>query len=309
MSQNLLKLHRWIALIFALPLLAIIATGLILSVEPMVQFEGTSAQPIDADKVVELIRRYDPDGRARGIVLNAAAQRLTLQGTLVEIDLATGQPAAAKSALAGLFLWARLNHERLLGQPWLVIASTGAMVVIMSLGIFMGLPRLRNSLSGWHKGAAWFSLPLILLSPLTGLCMALGLTFQSGMNPSAASRPMALPEAVRSVASFRDLSQVSSIGGRGGRMMARIFEGGQLRAYAVTPDGMTELPPNWPRAIHEGNWSAVAGSAVNLVTSIILLGLLATGLLIWTRRKLRRPQGRGSEGRSRSARMGSPARS
>jgi len=160
-----------------------------------------------------------------------------------------------------------------------------------------------NSLSGWHKGAAWFALPLILLSPLTGLCMAFGQTFQSGANP--ARRGAA--DALRSVASFRDLSQVTSIGGRGGRMMARIFEGGQLRAYAVTPDGMTELPQNWPSAIHQGNWSAVAGSAINLVTSIILLGLLATGLLIWTRRKLRRPQGRGSEGRDRSATMGSPA--
>jgi hypothetical protein len=27
-----------------------------------------------------------------------------------------------------------------------------------------GLPRLRNTLSGWHKGAAWFAIPLILAS-------------------------------------------------------------------------------------------------------------------------------------------------
>ena len=33
----LIRFHRWITLVFALPLLAIIVTGLILSVEPIVQ--------------------------------------------------------------------------------------------------------------------------------------------------------------------------------------------------------------------------------------------------------------------------------
>jgi hypothetical protein len=56
------------------------------------------------------------------------------------------KPATTKSNLADLFLWARLTHERLLGQSWLVTSSTVAMIAIMSLGILMGLPRLRNSL-------------------------------------------------------------------------------------------------------------------------------------------------------------------
>jgi hypothetical protein len=42
------------------------------------------------------------------------------------------------------------------------------MVAIVNLGNLMRLPRLQNSLSGWHK-AAWFGVPLVLLSPLTGL--------------------------------------------------------------------------------------------------------------------------------------------
>jgi uncharacterized iron-regulated membrane protein len=309
MSKSLLlTIHRWTALVFALPLLAVIVTGLVLSFEPAFQLAGTRAHAIDAESVIAAIRRYDPQARARGLSLDAAAQRLSLQGpNMPDIDLATGQPAAAKSATSALFRWARFNHERLIGQPWLVIASTCAMVAIMSLGILMGWPRLRNSLSGWHKGAAWFGLPLILLSPLTGLCMAFGLTFQGGPHPAAAARPISLPDAVRSVASFRDLAQVTSIGIRGGRMMARIFEGGELRAYAITADGMNELGANWPRSIHEGNWSAMAGTALNAVTSAILLGLLSTGLLLWVRRKWRRPLGRRSEGQPRQAARGSLA--
>jgi uncharacterized iron-regulated membrane protein len=297
MSKSLLlTLHRWISLIGALPLCAIIATGLILSFEPMLQLSSIGGGAIDADKIIGLLQRYDPDGRARGFSLDAAAQRLTLQGPNAPvIDLSTGQTVAAPSPRDGLFPWARRTHERLLGQPWLVTAATCAMVVIMALGILMGWPRLRHSLAGWHKGAAWFSLPLILLSPLTGLCMAFGLSFQADPDLGHAARPVGLPEAVRRVAQFHDLAQVGSIGIRGGRMMARIFEGGEWRAYALTADGLTALPRNWPRALHEGNWSAIAGSVLNLAISVVLLGLLSTGVVLWARRQLRRPRRRGSD--------------
>jgi hypothetical protein len=61
--------------------------------------------------------------------------------------------------MADIFLWARMMHEHLIALSWLVVASTIATVVIMIIGILMGLPRLKNTLSGWHKGAAWFTLP------------------------------------------------------------------------------------------------------------------------------------------------------
>ena len=203
--------------------------------------------------MIDLIKQYDPDGKARGLAIDASTQHLTLQGgTVSEIDLATGAPAESKPIMTDIFRWARMTHERLIALPWLVIASTIAMTAVMCLGMLMGLPRLRNTLSGWHKGVAWFTLPLILLSPLTGLCMAFGLTFQSGTAPTAGAR-VSLADAVGIVARDHDLSQVTSIGGRGGRMMARIFEGDELRAYAVSADGVTALPRNWPRLLHEGN--------------------------------------------------------
>ncbi|WBL81706.1 PepSY domain-containing protein [Bradyrhizobium xenonodulans] len=285
----LLTLHRWITLIFAFPLLAIIVTGLILSFEPLVQVNGIGGAPIESARIVELVKRYDPDSKARGLSINAAAHRMTLQGTGGPvIDLATGAPAAASSGLPDLFLWARVTHERLLGQAWLVTSSTVAMIALMVLGIFMGLPRLRNTLSGWHKGTAWFALPPIFLSPLTGLCMAFGLTFQGGAAPAGGGRPLSLPDAIGVVAASHDLSNVISIGSRGGRTMARLYEDGELRAYAVTSSEIAPLPRNWPRLIHEGNWSALIAAPLNVVTSIALLTLLSTGLLIWARRKLRR---------------------
>lgn len=291
----LLRFHRWITLFFALPLLAIILTGLILSFEPALQMSSIKPQSVDAARVADLIRRYDPDGKARGLSINSAERRITLQGTEpAEIDLDSGEKVTAQAALPAFFLWARRTHERLLGQSWLVVSSTIGMVAIMGLGIFMGLPRLRNSVSGWHKGTAWFTLPLIVLSPLTGLCLALGWTFQASPPPLSSTRLVSLTEAVSIVAKSHDLAQVTSIRPRGKLVMARIFEGGELRAYAVNGDELVALPRNWPRLIHEGNWSAMVASFLNIVTSLALLGLLSTGLLLWTRRKLRRPQERRS---------------
>ncbi|MDD1533077.1 MULTISPECIES: PepSY domain-containing protein [unclassified Bradyrhizobium] len=300
----LLRLHRWITLVFALPLLAIIVTGLILSIEPLVQTSGMSGAAIEAGRVIELVKRYDPDGKARGLSIDAGSHSMTLRGTDVPpIDLATGEAASAGATLSNLFLWARVTHERLMGQAWLVTASTLAMVVVMLLGIVMGLPRLRNTLSGWHKATAWFTLPLILLSPLTGLCLAFGLTFQGGAAPAAAGRPLALTDAVRMVAASHELSHLISIGTRGGRMMARLYDGGELRAYAVTSSGVAPLPRNWPRLIHEGNWSALIAAPLNVVTSIALLILLSTGLLIWARRTLRKRRPR-AEGPADAAMVG-----
>ena len=288
----LLKIHRWITLVFAIPLFAIILTGLILAFEPLVQLDGINALALDETRVVDLIKQYDPEGKARGVAISAAARRLTLQGLNVPpIDLVTGEPVTATSGMADLFVWARRTHERLLDQSWLVTGSTAAMIVIMSLGILMGLPRLRNSLAGWHKGAAWLTLPLIFLSPLTGLCLALGLTFQGGP-PAASAGRISLADAVHVVSQTRDLSHVISIGSRGGRLMLRTFENGELRAYAVGAEGIVALPRNWPRLIHEGNWSAKIAAPLDILTSVVLLGLLATGLLLWSSRKWRRAPAR-----------------
>ncbi|HLG84471.1 MAG TPA: PepSY-associated TM helix domain-containing protein [Bradyrhizobium sp.] len=285
----LLKLHRWTSLVFALPLLAIMLTGLILAFEPMVQHSGLP-HSVDATRVIDLLKRYDPDGKARGVFINAAAQRLRFQGPgALQIDLASGETVAPGLDFADIIVWARFNHERLLGQHWLVVTSTVAMLVLMMIGIAMGLPRLRNNLAGWHKGAAWFTLPAILLCPVTALGMALGLTL-SGSPPAPQGKPLSLPDAVRVVAQSRDLASVISIGSRGGTMTARIYDGGELRLYSVAADGLTALPRNWPRLIHEGNGAVPVTSLLNVLVSLTLLTLLVTGIARWWTRGSRLKQ-------------------
>jgi len=163
------------------------------------------------------------------------------------------------------------------------------MLVLALLGVLMGWPRIANTLAGWHKVTAWGLLPLIVLSPLTGLFLAWGITFTSP--PAVPSTPgglVRLHEAVRIVGAAHDLSALVWIRPQGGRLRARLVDGGEYRVYAVTQDGTMAMPRNWPRLWHEGNFAGAWSAAMNVATSIAMLGLLGTGLTIWLRRQLRR---------------------
>jgi uncharacterized iron-regulated membrane protein len=182
----------------------------------------------------------------------------------------------------------RQVHERLIFDlGWLVIASSYAMLVLVLLGVLMGWPRIRNTVAGWHKAMAWGVLPLIVLSPLTGLLLAYGITFTSA--PSAApGGPLPLKDAVRIVGEKHDLSSLVWLRPLGPRLVVRLVEGGEYKTYAVTRQGTSAMPRNWPRLLHEGNFAGMWSVLMNVVTSVAILGLLVTGAWIWLRRQVRR---------------------
>jgi uncharacterized iron-regulated membrane protein len=205
------------------------------------------------------------------------------------VDVASGAALAAPSALAQAMTIARRLHEHLLfGAGWMVTASTAAMLVLIAFGIAMGLPRLANSVAGWHKGIAWFALPLVILSPLTGLLLALGLGVAGGVPPAAPGDLPSLREAVTIVGEGHDLSGLVWIRSQGRHLMARLDEGGIYKVYSVTRAGAIEMAPNWPRLWHEGNFAGAWSALLNLVTSAALATLLGTGCWLWLRRQLRR---------------------
>lgn len=300
----LLRLHRWITLVFALPLLIVIFTGLILSFQPIVQTVSISPGSITLTQLNGLLEKYDPENKARGLSLDAFENSLSIDGIgevgSVDVDLASGAEAEDDSVLSQVFSQSRRLHQRLIsGLRWLVDVSTAAMLVIAGLGVAMGWPRIRNNLPDWHKAMAWFLLPLVVLSPVTGLLLAFNVTFnpapsggQGGRGAPGGGAPreqrVLLPTILGMVAEKHDLSSLVSIGNRGGRILARVNDSGVLRAYAVTPQGLAPTPTNWPRAIHEGNFAGVWSGLINVVTSVALLGLLGTGLVLWARRTFRR---------------------
>ena len=291
----LLKLHRWTTLTFAAPLLVIIVTGFILSFQPVLQQASITKGALSEERLTALLAQHDPARVARGLTIDPIEQRLTLSfpnSKPAAIDLKTGEASqTGPGLLAQVFGQSRRIHEHLMfGLDPLVPVSTGAMLVLAALGMLMGWPRLRNTLSGWHKGVAWGLLPLIVLSPLTGLALTFNITFTT---PAPAGGGLPLAETVRLVAAMTDPSNILYIAPRGGRQMVRVMEDGAVRSFVASRQGLRTLENNWPRLIHEGNWHGIAGGLLNALTAAAMLGLLGTGLLIWAKRQFRKRPARG----------------
>ena len=287
-KQWLLRLHRWIALILSIPFAVVIITGLILSFEPIVIDQGGAA--VTSTVLNAALAKHDPDAKARSIALRAYDGTLSIGGRdqATIVDLATNERVAAPGVLANLFGNSRRLHEHFIFDlGWVVTVSTFAMLMMILLGVLMGLPRIRNTVSGWHKGAGWFVLPLLILSPLTGLALVFGVTF-SAAPPSVSGPPVAMSDALRIVGGQYDPSRITWIRPLGGTMAARINDNGEMRVFAVSQNGLTPFARNWPRLLHEGNWSRIIAPALNIIKSVALVLLLVTGLWLWGRRQFRR---------------------
>lgn len=280
------------ALLFALPLGVVFLTGLILAFEPAIVSTSIAPKSVDAGQVQAILAKHDPDGKLERIFIHPQLGTLVLGNRGgVEINLATGEPAASPSLSLAIFALARKIHETLLiddGHLFVTI-STCALLVLILLGLLMGTRPLRNTASGWHTGAAWIALPLILMAPLTGLMMLYKITF-SGAEPKLdeAARPLSLADALLVVARDRDLSTLLSLRQRKGVAEARLLESGEHRNYIVSGDTLKLRPRNWPKLLHEGNWAGVWSAALNAVIATTFMTLLGTGVFIWGRRKVRR---------------------
>jgi len=291
----LLRLHRWTTLVFALPLMVLILTGLMLSIEPIVQDIAFTPKSLSAERLLSLLEQHDKDGKARGIQVRAYENRIILQGVgpdgSLDLDYKTGAVVDddEHTMPSDIFRFSRGLHEHFLfDQSWVVTASTFAMMVLILLGLLMGWPRIRNTVSGWHQGTAWFLLPLVVLSPLTGLALAYGITLQAPA-PRERAEPVVMREAVRMLGEKTDLSGLIWLRQRGSRLLARVNEGGSFKVYAVAKAGIVPAGQNWPRALHEGNFAGVWSGLMVLVTSFAMLGLMITGLIIYIKRLLRKP--------------------
>lgn len=293
MKAWFLKVHRWLALVFALPLAVVIVSGLVLSFEPWLATSAIEPGSLSPERVQALLAQHDPAGKARAIAYRSYDGTLTIgsgRGGGITVDAASGQVRLGPSAPAAIMGVSRGLHERLmLNAGWLVTTSTAAMLVLVLAGALMGWPRFANTLGGWHKAMAWGLLPLTVLSPLTGLLMAAGVTFTTPpAAPAASGPPLKLAQAVAILAKDHDLSSLIWMRPQGGRVLARLAEDGEYRVYAVTPAGAVPTERNWPRLWHEGNFAGAWSAAMNVILSLAMIGLTVTGVWIWLRRTLRK---------------------
>jgi len=288
-----LKFHRWLALAFGLPLLIITVTGVIVTFDPWLTTRAISPGRVTPALVDQLLAQHDPEGQARALIYRSYDHSFSLRGPGGEkvVDAATLAPLPAPSGLATLLFQARMIHERLLfGLDWLVPLSSAVMLIILVLGLLMRWPPLRMSVAGWHLAIGLGLFPLAFLSAATGLMMAMGITL-NGLPPAGPPHPGPLPslrQAAALAGQQHDLSALTFLRRQGNRMLLRLDEGGDFTLHLVTADGVTRLPENWPRAWHEGTFAGGWPVAMNLLLSLALTGLMASGLWIWGQRAWRR---------------------
>lgn len=295
-----LKIHGWLAVIFSVPLVVLCFTGLILSIEPIAQYSGIEQGTLTADEIRGYLKKYDPEGKARGLSHRAYENTLTIDGAgpdgEVEIDLVTREPSVEDGGwyLSNIFRYNRRLHEHMtVAGLDLTIASTVVMLVLIVFGILMGLPRIRNNVAGWHKAIAWFLLPFLIISPLTGLFLPMGVSMNF-FPGEAAPRvpPLAIADAVQVIGKTHDLSDLVWLRQRGGRQMARLWDGQEARSFTVTKDGLQPTARNFSRQIHEGNFLGIWSGLMVAITALALMVLTGTGVWLFGNKQLRKYRNR-----------------
>ena len=295
-----LKIHGWVALIFAIPLAILTFTGLVLSFEPIAQYSSIEPNTLTVEEIGKYLAKHDPEGKARALSYRSYENTLTIDGAgpegEVEIDLLTREPSVED----GSWSWSeffrsnrRLHEHVSIANIELTVVSTYVMLGIILLGILMGLPRIRNNVAGWHKAASWYLLPFLIISPLTGAFIAAGVTLNfAGAPQMARTAPLPIAEAVKIIGAQHDLSNLIWLRQRGGRQMVRLWDGQEARAYAVTKAGLQPLPRNFTRLIHEGNFLGIWSGMMKVITSLGFALLMGTGLWLFVTKQIRKYQNR-----------------
>lgn len=290
----LLRLHRWITVILAIPLATLIVTGLILSFNPIVQTSAITSRSVTLADLERNLAKHDPQGKARAIILDHSVGTMAITGSSrrdrTVVDIKSGETSDKRHWFSSWTRFARPLHEHFVYDlDWVVPLSTAAMIVSMVLGVFMGWPRISNTLSGWHKLTSWVLLPLLILSPLTGLLI----TYRISLSADAPrAKPMPVLEALRVTARAHDPSHIIYIRQRGPRQMVLINTGSTQTQYMPTPEGLKPLPPNLPRIFHQGDFFGIWGGVMNVILSLAFCLLLGSGLWIWVRRTFLRKRRR-----------------
>jgi hypothetical protein len=90
-----LRLHRWIALVFALPLLFVLGSAVVLAFEPWVVVSAIDPGSLTAAKIEALLNAHDLGAKASSLTFRSYDKTLTVgaergaAGTVV--DVATGE--------------------------------------------------------------------------------------------------------------------------------------------------------------------------------------------------------------------------
>jgi len=296
LKRPLLIAHRWVALTLAPVFLLILLSGAILAFKPIL---GTAAvapsERVSAVAVAAALDTIDPAGRATAVSVSSDGRSLNLKSTDPAVagtfDVAT-RTAAVNQGFDLFAVALNLHKNLLIGVGVLVEIATYAMVALLVAGLLFGLPKLRNTLGGWHRGLGWFGLPLVALLPVTGVLMILhvGKPAFPVIEPGA---PISLARAIGAVPLSADGQLVMARRFQAGSAMVKTTEAAGEQVYLVQSDGRVAPTggASWVNEVHEGTWAGAWSGVLNLISALVLMVVTVTGLYAWLRRRApgRRP--------------------
>lgn len=262
----------------------IILSGAVLALKPVFTAAPAPSAAVSAGALAEALDRIDPRGQASQVVVSPKDGTVMLasrqpDGPSGRFDLSTGVPTAEQPGPDVFAVALDLHKNLLLGLGTVVEIAAYAMTALILIGLLLGLPRLRNTLAGWHLGIGWLALPLVLLAPLTGALMALHIG-GAELPPVQPGPPVALATAVASVAGQGDGVVVQSVRRfRGGSALVFIADPAGQSVRMVQPDGSINTLTGGPglvHELHEGTWGGVWSAGISFVGALALAGLTGT---------------------------------
>ncbi len=294
LRHRLATLHRWTALLLTPVFAAVLLSGAVLALEPMLAGRDRAAppaHPLDVNRLLAVLDSVDPGHAAPFVAIGPERTTIMVARSRREggwFDLATGRPAAPPPDVerADVFSVARRVHERLwFGLEGLVGLATVAMVLLVLAGPFLARPGSggRTPL-GWHIKAGWVLWPLFLLLPLSVGLMKMHPRLVSDRTPPPASPRDGIAAASRQL----DLGTLAAAQGLPGGVTFLVLAGEHgVRRYVVRNGTVTSADSRvatFGRLVHEGTWAGPLSGAINLVGALGLLAMMLSGITSWRRR-------------------------
>ncbi|HVX87819.1 MAG TPA: PepSY-associated TM helix domain-containing protein [Gemmatimonadales bacterium] len=289
----LVRWHRRLALWLSPVATLVLLSGAVLAFQPMLAPPPPATAPVDLTRVIELLRRVDPEDRAGAIAIDPAGPKLLVQSDTAPpkvYRLADGVevPLEAPPGESGIFDIARwIHHQLWFGLGGLVTLASFGLLALVLAGPFLAPFRRPRSLLTWHAATGWVLWPLAVLLPLTAVLIVapVGRPFGGSRDRT----PVALPVALEQAAALTDLSALrfAQRMPNGGLFVITHAPGGNVRR--MIRDGQVyDFGGRFVRSahlVHTGEWGGIWGGVVALLAAILLLGLQVTGILSWWRRR------------------------
>lgn len=311
--QKIFQIHKWLSLIFSVPLIIMAITGFMLAIAPdhhqKSSLKNSSLLPVF--EILDQQRREHPEAQFMRANFSDDSVMLMLREKdvrLIKIDRASGHVLSNSKPTDDIFVVAKIIHESFFLQGFgkNVVAISGlSLFLILLSGIIYSLKRLMKmrtvkNLKEFHIILGVMSFLLLGFSSATGTLIEYNNFFFKDQKPIAHVRPTSC--------TWNDSGSVikSRAIGRGMIMFCRpdhpyISISGKEGYREYTPLNQEVL------FVPKADWSAQRGTrkhwfvhwhggenfgkfafTYQLLTSIPLLILIISGLIIWFRKHKRK---------------------